>query len=152
MNCNDTRKITVVRMDDPDVDQHGVLFRVIEVDYAGSEESKLPRKLTVSGELYNVDRIDVGACYEMICDENGQIKYFIEESAYQQRAEFIDIYFPMIRKAIITLCSAFQFCKEAGDYKVWMDAIDNLFFLLIIIGRDSDLPDDGDFFSNYLPF
>lgn len=123
----------------------------IRVVYQGRSQKGLPKKLTITNDVYPLDNIELGAWYKMICDSNGNVQFFLDVPTYHQRETFVGEYYPMITKTILTIESAFQFCGDKNDRKLLKATMNDLFYTLVVLGRNSVLPEDDDFFSQ-LPF
>ena len=123
----------------------------INVVYQGKPQKGLPKKLTITNDVFPLDKIELGDWYKMICDNNGNVQFFLDIPTYHQREAFVGEYFPVITKTILTVESAFQFCGDKNDRKLLKATINDLFYTLIVLGRKSILPEDDDFYSQ-LPF
>ena len=151
----ETNTITVIGLSAPyeikcasGVDKTAQKIRVV---YHGRSQKGLPKKLTITNDVYPLDNIKLGAWYKMICASNGIIQFFLDIPTYHQREAFVGEYFPMITKTILSLESAFQFCGDKNDRKLLKATMNDLFYTLIALGRESVLPQDDVFFTQ-LPF
>ncbi|MBP3209232.1 MAG: hypothetical protein J6M64_04865 [Oscillospiraceae bacterium] len=151
----ETNTITVIGLSAPyeikcasGVDKTAQKIRVV---YHGRSQKGLPKKLTIKNDVYPLDNIKLGAWYKMICDSNGIVLFFLDIPTYHQREAFVGEYFPMITKTILSLESAFQFCGDKNDRKLLKATMNDLFYTLIALGRESVLPQDDVFFTQ-LPF
>lgn len=111
----------------------------------------LTKELTVSNEVYPLEKIKVGGNYMVICTKSGYAKFFMDNVDFLRREAFVGELYPALKNAITKLEWAFSNCNPKSDRKLIRSTIDSLFYTLIALGRESDLPADTSFFRT-LPF
>ena len=155
MNCCEAKCITIESVLPQNAvipsDKDGQIVLRIKVAYNDTEQKGLPKELIISDSVYPLNKIIVGGHYKAICDRKGNILFLSDIAVYHHREAFISEYYPMITKTIHTLQFALQFCGADNDRDLVRETITDLFYTLIMLGRESELPFDDEFFME-LPF
>ena len=123
------------------------MHQKIVVAFHGELEG-MTKELTISSEVYPLDRIEVGESYMVICNKKGYAEYFLDTATFHRREAFVGEFYPALKNAIIELEWALSTCHTKNDRKLIKNTIDSLLYTLIALGRESDLPSDDSFFDS----
>ena len=124
----------------------------IMVNYHGNHEG-LTKELTVSSMVFPLEKIEIGGSYMAICNKSGYAEFFLDTATFHRREAFVGEFFPAIKHAIFELDWALSTCQAENDRKLIRSTMDSLFYTLVALGRESDLPSDESFFDDRdLPF